>query len=59
MSDTILIVDDEKEIADLIAVYLENENFTVLRAYTAAQALQYIQQHTHSLDLAILDVMLL
>ncbi len=58
MSDTILIVDDEKEIADLIAVYLENENFTVLRAYTAAQALQYIQQHTHSLDLAILDVML-
>ncbi|MCI8633221.1 MAG: VanR-ABDEGLN family response regulator transcription factor [Lachnospiraceae bacterium] len=58
MSDTILIVDDEKEITDLIAVYLENENFTVLRAYTAAQALQYIQQHTHSLDLAILDVML-
>ena len=26
MADRILILDDEKEIADLVAVYLENEN---------------------------------
>lgn len=58
MSDTILIVDDEKEIADLVAVYLENENFTVLRAYTAAEALSHVQEQGNSLDLAILDVML-
>ena len=25
----ILVVDDEKEITDLIQIYLENENFTV------------------------------
>lgn len=56
MADRILILDDEKEIADLVAVYLENENFTVYKCYTAAEALSYIAQE--ELDLAILDVML-
>ena len=56
MADTILIVDDEKEIADLAALYLENENFTVLKANTAAEALDHIENE--KLDLAILDVML-
>lgn len=27
----ILVVDDEKEITDLIQIYLENENFTVYK----------------------------
>ena len=57
MSERILIVDDEKEIADLVAVYLENENFTVFKCYTAQDALQCIAKE--ALDLAILDVMLL
>ncbi len=56
MADKILIVDDEKEIADLVALYLENENFTVFKFYTAAEALSCIQKET--LDLAILDIML-
>ena len=56
MQDKILVVDDEKEIADLVALYLENENFTVLRCYTAGEALKYIREE--KLDLAILDVML-
>ncbi len=56
MSDKILIVDDEKEIADLVALYLENENFTVFKFYTAQDALDCIQNET--LDLAILDIML-
>ena len=29
MADRILIVDDEPEIADLISLYLQNENFVV------------------------------
>ena len=37
MSEKILVVDDEREIADLIAVYLESENYTVYRYYTAAE----------------------
>ena len=56
MADKILIVDDEKEIADLVALYLENENFTVFKFYTAKEALRCIREET--LDLAILDVML-
>ena len=56
MPDKILVVDDEKEIADLVAVYLENENCTVLKCYTAKDALEYIEKET--IDLAILDVML-
>lgn len=56
MAETILIVDDEKEIADLIEVYLKNENFYVYKCYTAQEALEIIAHKT--LDLVILDVML-
>lgn len=56
MENKILIVDDEKEIADLIALYLENEDFTVYKFYNATDALACIQ--SENLDLAILDVML-
>ena len=33
MSVNILVVDDEKPIADLVEVYLENENFQVYKFY--------------------------
>ena len=56
MSEKILIVDDEQEIADLVALYLENENFQVFKFYSAKDALRCIDNET--LDMAILDVML-
>ena len=56
MQDNILIVDDEPEIADLIELYLENENFTVFKFYNAKDALACIR--TQTIDLAVLDVML-
>lgn len=56
MSDKILIVDDEPEIADLMEVYLKNENYEVYKFYTAREALACI--HTNVMDLAILDLML-
>lgn len=34
--DKILVVDDEKEIADLIEVYLKSENYTVYKFYTGS-----------------------
>ena len=55
-STTILIVDDEREITDLVALYLENEGFTVRKCYTGLEALACIEEER--LDLAILDVML-
>lgn len=54
--DKLLIVDDEKEIADLISLYLNNEGFQVFTFYNATDALTCIQ--TEDLDLAILDIML-
>ena len=31
MPDSILIVDDEREIADLVELYLQNENYSVFK----------------------------
>lgn len=56
MAQRILIADDEREIADLIALYLENDGYETVKAYTGARALECIEQS--SPDLAILDVML-
>ena len=39
----VLIVDDEKEIADLIEVYLMNEGFSVVKANSGKEAYDYIE----------------
>ena len=56
MSEKILIVDDEREIADLVEVYLQNDGFQVRKFYNASEALSCVE--TEDLSLAILDVML-
>lgn len=56
MKEQILIVDDEKEIADLVTLYLENEGFSVFKYYSSTEALECI--NTQSIDLAILDIMM-
>ncbi|HHY81176.1 MAG TPA: VanR-ABDEGLN family response regulator transcription factor [Clostridiales bacterium] len=56
MAANILIVDDEQAIADLVEVYLKNENFNVFKFYNGRDALNCIENE--KLDLAILDVML-
>lgn len=52
----VLILDDEKEIADLVEVYLQNENYNVYKFYTSEEAIRCID--TVPLDIAILDVMI-
>lgn len=56
MAGKILIVDDEREIADVIALYLKNENFEPVTCYNGRDALEAVEKD-HP-DLAILDVML-
>lgn len=56
MDQNILIVDDEQAIADLVEVYLKNENFNVFKFYNGQDAIECIENE--KLDLAILDVML-
>ena len=52
----ILVVDDEKEIADLVELYLKNENYDVFKSYNSKDALNIIKNE--KIDLAILDVMI-
>lgn len=52
----ILVLDDEKEIADLVELFLINEGYKVFKFYDSQSALQCIES-TH-LDMALLDVML-
>lgn len=56
MGQTVLVVDDEVEIADLVELYLKNEGFAVRKFYNGRDALGCV--NTEELDLAILDVML-
>ena len=53
---TILIVDDEKEITDLVEIYLKNEGLNVCKFYRAEGVLDHLKKQP--VDLAILDVML-
>ncbi|WP_232698065.1 response regulator transcription factor [Brevibacillus daliensis] len=53
---TILIADDETEIAELIALHLQKEGYRTLIASDGKEAIHAIQ--THSIDLAILDIMM-
>lgn len=56
MNEKILIVDDEREIADLVEFYLKNEGYEVYKFYNGAEALKCVEDR--QLDLAILDIML-
>lgn len=56
MADKILVVDDEREIADLIEVYLRNEDYRTVKCYTGREALQCVEKE--EMDLAVLDIML-
>ena len=53
---TILVVDDEQPIVDLVAKYLVAEGFTVHRAYEGPTALTLAR--TLRPDLVVLDIML-
>ena len=52
----VLVVDDEYDIADLLEVYLQNEDYIVYKFYSAVEALDCIEKE--EIDLAILDIML-
>ena len=55
----ILIVDDEKEIADLVEVYLKNENYTVYKYYSAKEVLDNIDNLDVFLKTAIEKLVIL
>ena len=36
----ILVVDDDREIVELLTIYLKNENYEIVKAYDGKQALE-------------------
>lgn len=56
MKKNILVVDDEKEVADLLELYLINDGYSVSKFYDSSEALSYLEQQP--VDLAVLDVMM-
>lgn len=54
--ETILIVDDEKEIRDLVEIYLKSEGYIILQAADGEEALICLEKN--KIDLIILDVMM-
>ena len=50
-----LILDDDTEIADLVEVYLKNENYNVYKFYNSMDAIKCIDNK--KIDMAILDIM--
>ncbi|MCU6708615.1 response regulator transcription factor [Paenibacillus sp. J5C_2022] len=53
---TILLVDDEKEIVELLEIYVRNEGYHLLKGSNGLEALELLQNH--HVDLIILDVMM-
>lgn len=52
----VLVADDDKEIRDVIEIYLKNEGVTVLKAKDGMEALEIINKH--QIHLIILDIMM-
>lgn len=53
---SIVVADDEKEIADLLAIHLEKEGYKVHKVYNGKEVMKVIDQQ--SIDLVILDIMM-
>lgn len=56
MSDSILVVDDDREIVSAIKIILDREGYKVVTAYDGEQALEKLA--THKVDLILIDIMM-
>lgn len=56
MHNKILVVDDEKDIRDLLEIYLRNDGYDVIKASGGAEALDIVSNE--KVDLVILDIMM-
>ena len=57
-SETILVVEDEAAILNLINTMLEKLGYTVLTASTASRAMQLVEAHAGEIRLLITDVVM-
>lgn len=55
---TVLVVDDEEIVRDVVVRYLERDGYRTIQAGDGATAQALIEEHEHSLALVVLDLML-
>jgi len=55
---TILLVEDEENLANTLALNLQLEKYNVLLAHSGPEALKLFNKHETEIDLALLDIML-
>lgn len=55
-NEKILVVDDEKDIRDIVGIYLESNGYTTIKAENGKEALKLLEKE--NIDLALLDIML-
>ncbi|MEG0474021.1 MAG: response regulator transcription factor, partial [Solibacillus sp.] len=56
MKNIILVVDDEKEIRDLLEIYLLNDGYSVIKASNGKEALEILEKQ--NISLMVLDIMM-
>ncbi len=56
MNKTVLLVEDERRLREIVSDYFRNEGFEVIEAEDGKQALELFAEHT--IDLIMLDIML-
>ncbi len=57
-SEWILVVDDEKQILDMIEISLETYNYRVITANDGIEAISICAQNKHKFEIAIIDMMM-
>ncbi|PRR81471.1 response regulator transcription factor [Clostridium vincentii] len=57
MKGKILVCDDEKEILEILELYLEKEGYEIIKAKDGLDGIEKIKENT-DIDLAILDIMM-
>ncbi len=57
-TETILLAEDDKFVRDLTVTILENAGYSVLLAVDGEEAMRLFNEHTHEINIAILDVVM-
>jgi len=57
-SETILLVEDQESIRELVEEFLESRGYRVVSAQDGAEALQIIESQKHAIDLLLTDVVM-
>ena len=59
MSYRILMIDDDREMVTLGRLILEREGFEVISAYSGVEGLEILNERADSIDLVLLDIMMI